>query len=150
MPYDEAHFSAIREEVQRHLEDAEASKLGHWNAARVFERSHRLYLGLPATLLSIILAWLVSSQAKAALPGLGTGGAFTLFTAVTTYFIIDVFAYRSSKALVSICILGLQFFIGSEVLGIAGGVSTAVFIGWIGVVVFMLQKVAPAIQMNSR
>jgi hypothetical protein len=62
--------------------------------------------------------------------------------------IIDVFAYRSSKALVSICILGLQFFIGSEILGIASVISAAVFLGWIGVVVFMLQKVAPPIQVR--
>ncbi len=62
--------------------------------------------------------------------------------------IIDVFAYRSSKALVSICILGLQFFLGSEVLGVTSAVSVAVFLGWIAVVVFMLQRVAPAIQMK--
>ena len=62
--------------------------------------------------------------------------------------IIDVFAYRSSKALVSICILGLQFFIGSEILGIASAISAAVFLGWIGVVVFMLQKVAPPIHVK--
>lgn len=59
--------------------------------------------------------------------------------------IIDVFAYRSSKALVALCVLGLQFCLGSEILGIASAVSTAVFIGWIAVVVFMLQRVAPAI-----
>jgi ATP/ADP translocase len=57
--------------------------------------------------------------------------------------IIDVFAYRSSKALVSICILALQFFIGSEILAFTSVLSTAVFLGWIAVVVFMLRKVAP-------
>lgn len=64
--------------------------------------------------------------------------------------IIDVFAYRSSKALVSVCILGLQLFLGSEILGITSVVSTAVFLGWIAVVVFMLRKVAPAIQLNHK
>jgi ATP/ADP translocase len=56
--------------------------------------------------------------------------------------IIDVFAYRSSKALVSICILSLQFFLGSEILGIVSGLAAAVFIGWIGVVFFMLRKLS--------
>jgi len=58
--------------------------------------------------------------------------------------IIDVFAYRSSKALVSVFIMGLQLLVGSDILGIASGVSCAVFIGWIAVVALLLQKVAPA------
>ncbi len=64
--------------------------------------------------------------------------------------IIDVFAYRSSKALVSVCILGLQLFLGFEILSITSAVSTAVFLGWIAVVVFMLRKVAPEIQISQR
>ncbi len=37
--------------------------------------------------------------------------------------IIDVFAYRSSKALVSVCILCLHFCIAKDLLGIVGGVG---------------------------
>jgi ATP:ADP antiporter, AAA family len=62
--------------------------------------------------------------------------------------IIDVFAYRSAKALVSICILGLQFFLGSEILGVTSVVSTVVCLGWIAVVIFMFQRVAPPIQVR--
>ena len=75
MPIDDKQFEAVREEVQRHLEDTEVSKLGHWDAARIYERVHRYYLGLPATLLSILLAWLISSQTKTTLPTLGAGQA---------------------------------------------------------------------------
>lgn len=78
MPNDDKHFAAVTEEVQRHLEDTESSKLGHWYAARIYERFHKLYLGLPATLLSIMLAWLISSQAKAALPSGGAGYALLI------------------------------------------------------------------------
>jgi ATP/ADP translocase len=62
--------------------------------------------------------------------------------------IIDVFAYRSSKALVSVCILALQFFLGTEILGMTSAVSVAICLGWIGVVVFLFQRVAPALQMK--
>jgi len=58
--------------------------------------------------------------------------------------IIDVFAYRSAKALVAFCILALQIFFGKEILHITGWVSAAVFLGWIAVVVLLLQKVAPS------
>jgi hypothetical protein len=75
VPFDEAHFRIIGEEVQRHLEDTEASKLGHWHAARVYDRVHRMYLGLPATLLSIGLAWLLSGETQKSLPNTGIAAA---------------------------------------------------------------------------
>lgn len=53
--------------------------------------------------------------------------------------IIDVFAYRSSKALVSLSILGLQAVAGIYLLEVASYVSIAIFIGWIFVVFFMLR-----------
>ncbi len=62
--------------------------------------------------------------------------------------IIDVFAYRSSKALVSICILSLQLLVGIEILGLVSGLAIAVFLGWIGVVLFLLRKAVPAIQLK--
>lgn len=64
MPFDETHFRIISEEVQRHLEDTEVSKLGHWYAAQIYDRIHRMYLGLPATLLSVGLAWLLSGETQ--------------------------------------------------------------------------------------
>lgn len=65
MPYDDTHFLSIKLEVKRHLEDAETSKLAHWEAARVYEYRHKFYVGLPALLLSLLLTWLLSSDTKA-------------------------------------------------------------------------------------
>lgn len=64
MPYDQKHFESVKEEVLRHLEDTETSKLAHWNAAAVYERRHKLFIGLPATLLSLMLTWILSSDVK--------------------------------------------------------------------------------------
>ncbi len=71
MPLDSDHFDLIREEINRHLIDTQSSKLGHWHAARIYERTHKFYLGLPATIFSIVLAWLISSQTQTALPDIG-------------------------------------------------------------------------------
>jgi ATP/ADP translocase len=57
--------------------------------------------------------------------------------------IIDVFAYRSSKALVSLSIISLQAIAGIYLLEVASYVSVAIFIGWIFVVFFMLRHDAP-------
>jgi hypothetical protein len=64
MAYDDAHFASIRLEVHRHLEDTETSKLAHWDAAAVYERRHKLFIGLPALVLSLLLTWLLSSDTK--------------------------------------------------------------------------------------
>jgi len=50
--------------------------------------------------------------------------------------IIDVFAYRTSKALVAIAILVLQLVAGSYLLPLAPYLSIAVFLGWIAVVYY--------------
>lgn len=71
MKNDDSHFDAVKEEIQRHLEDTELSKLGHWAAAQRYERVHKIWLGLPATVLSIVLAWIVSSPTRSALPDSG-------------------------------------------------------------------------------
>lgn len=52
--------------------------------------------------------------------------------------VIDVFAYRSSKALVSLSILSLQAIAGIYLLELASYVSIVVFVLWILVVFFML------------
>jgi AAA family ATP:ADP antiporter len=57
--------------------------------------------------------------------------------------VIDVFAYRSSKALVSLSILGLQLFSGTHLLTYVSSASIAVFLFWIGVVWFLLRKHYP-------
>lgn len=64
MANDSNHFESVCLEVMRHLEDTETSKLGHWYAAEVYEKYNKYLIGIPATLFSIILTWLVSSQAK--------------------------------------------------------------------------------------
>jgi AAA family ATP:ADP antiporter len=60
--------------------------------------------------------------------------------------VIDVFVYRSSKALVAICILALQWTVGSELLALTSQISIAVFIAWIALVFFMLRRHAPIMQ----
>jgi ATP/ADP translocase len=54
--------------------------------------------------------------------------------------IIDVFAYRTSKALVSLAILLLQALAGVYLLDVSTYVSFAVFAAWMGVVVFMFRN----------
>lgn len=54
--------------------------------------------------------------------------------------VIDVFAYRSSKALASILILGLQAMIGSAFLPILNGGSILLFVLWVGSVIVLLKE----------
>lgn len=61
---DKDHFRIILKEVKRHLEDTETSKLAHWHAAAVYEKRHKFYIGLPATILSILLTWILSAEFK--------------------------------------------------------------------------------------
>ena len=65
MAHNEAHFASVKKELLRHLEDTETSKLAHWDAAAVYDRRHKLFIGLPATLLSLLLTWMLSSDVKA-------------------------------------------------------------------------------------
>ncbi len=53
--------------------------------------------------------------------------------------VIDVFAYRSSKALVSLSILALQAVSGIYLLEVASYVSLSIFVLWISIVFFMLR-----------
>lgn len=57
--------------------------------------------------------------------------------------VIDVFAYRSSKALVSVCILGLQFFSGANLLPWASIAGVGVLFIWLLTVWFLLRKHYP-------
>jgi ATP/ADP translocase len=54
--------------------------------------------------------------------------------------IIDVFAYRTSKALVSLCVLGLQIFAGAELLPYVSYLTVSILILWIAVVWFLLRR----------
>ena len=65
MAHDDAHFASVKLEVLRHLEDSEVSKLAHWSAAAVYDRRHKIFIGLPATLLSLLLTWMLSADVKA-------------------------------------------------------------------------------------
>ncbi|MGH9893394.1 MAG: SLATT domain-containing protein [bacterium] len=62
MAHDQEHYELAYREVQRHLEDSETSKLAHWYAASVYERRHRLLIGIPATVLALVLTWLLSAS----------------------------------------------------------------------------------------
>ena len=53
--------------------------------------------------------------------------------------IIDVFAYRSSKALVSLAILGLQIFATATILKVVSFVSVLFFAAWLFFVYFFLR-----------
>ncbi len=57
--------------------------------------------------------------------------------------VIDVFAYRTAKALVSLIILGMQGLVGSSLLKVVTYLSFAIFIGWMFVVAFMLRQDVP-------
>lgn len=54
--------------------------------------------------------------------------------------VIDVFAYRSSKALVSITVLAIQAMAGAAILFYVNTLSIALFIAWMGLVWFMFKK----------
>lgn len=54
--------------------------------------------------------------------------------------IIDVFAYRTSKALISFGLILLQVVAGSNLLQIASYASIAVFMGWFGAVAVLFRK----------
>lgn len=56
------YYLILYEEVARHLEDSETSKLSHFNVAEVYERRHKYWLGLPTTIAALLLAWLVSQK----------------------------------------------------------------------------------------
>ena len=56
------HYEIVLKEITRHLEDSETSKLAHWTAGAVYEKRHKFYLGLPTTIISLLLAWLLSTQ----------------------------------------------------------------------------------------
>ena len=53
--------------------------------------------------------------------------------------VIDVFAYRTAKALVSVSILGLQTLVTGSLLKVVTYISFAVFVCWMIVVAFMLR-----------
>lgn len=54
--------------------------------------------------------------------------------------IIDVFAYRTSKAVVSVVLLTLQAVAGSFLLELTGYISVAVFLGWLLTVAILFKK----------
>lgn len=54
--------------------------------------------------------------------------------------IIDVFAYRTSKALVSISLLLMQIVAGAYLVQIAGYLSILVFIGWLATVAILFRR----------
>lgn len=90
MALDEAHFELVQDEVQRHLEDTETSKLAHWRAAQAYDRIHRLYLGLPATLLSIGLAWFLSRATQTSLSSTGASQALNLSIPIAVSLIVSL------------------------------------------------------------
>ncbi len=57
--------------------------------------------------------------------------------------IIDVFAYRTCKAAISLVILALQVLAGAAILTYVNAISIALFLLWMGLVVYMFRKSAP-------
>lgn len=55
-----SHFEYIASEYEKHLEDAETSKLGHFNAAGTFEKRYKI-LAITTALTGVILVWLLTS-----------------------------------------------------------------------------------------
>lgn len=54
--------------------------------------------------------------------------------------VIDVFAYRTSKAVASLVLLGLQFWVGNRVFAISSSVSIAIFVLWLATVALLFRK----------
>lgn len=54
--------------------------------------------------------------------------------------IIDVFAYRTSKAIISLGLLALQVVAGNYLLAITSYASIGVFLAWLGVVALLFRK----------
>jgi len=54
--------------------------------------------------------------------------------------IIDVFAYRTSKALVSFGLIALQAVASSYILQLTSYLSILIFIGWLGTVAFLFRR----------
>lgn len=54
--------------------------------------------------------------------------------------VIDVFAHRTSKAFASCLLIGLEWFVGSQVFALANYLLFAVFLGWFAVVAFLFKK----------
>jgi ATP/ADP translocase len=54
--------------------------------------------------------------------------------------VIDVFAYRTSKAVVAFFLLGIQFFAGMQLLSWITPISIAILLLWLGVVWFVLRR----------
>jgi ATP:ADP antiporter, AAA family len=57
--------------------------------------------------------------------------------------VIDVFAYRTAKALVALSIFGLQIFAGTQLHSWVNGAMLGVLVFWLGVVWFMLRRHYP-------
>ncbi|ORM82334.1 hypothetical protein HA38_21175 [Pantoea allii] len=105
MLFDQSHYNKVANEMERHREDTETSKLAHWRAAAKYERRHKLYIGLPATILSVFLTWLLSSEAKDMLTGsesaqrLLANGAILLSLIVSTLSGLSTFLNFNELAL---------------------------------------------------
>jgi len=54
--------------------------------------------------------------------------------------VIDVFAHRTSKALASFMLIGLEWFVGERVFSLANYLLFVIFIGWFAVVAFLFKK----------
>lgn len=59
---DEKYLEIIEDEVERHLEDSETSKLSHFYAAARYEKIHKFWIGLPTTIAALLLSWLVAQK----------------------------------------------------------------------------------------
>lgn len=96
MKFDQEHFLIVNKEIQRHCEDTKTSKLAHWHAAKMYEKIHRIYIGLPATVLSIILAWFVSADAQKLISTEGTGSGWISQIPVVLGLIISILSGLSA------------------------------------------------------
>lgn len=90
MTCNQTHFTAVRLEVLRHLEDTETSKLAHWDAAAVYGRRHKYYIGLPALVMSLVLSWMLSSEAKTTLMDTGWVGQVVRSVPVVLSLLVSV------------------------------------------------------------
>lgn len=61
-------MSKYFEELQRHLEDCENSKMRHFDFSDISDRRRRLLASINSIVLALILAWVLSTQLETILP----------------------------------------------------------------------------------
>lgn len=64
--------------------------------------------------------------------------------------VIDIFAYRSSKAVASLLLLGAQFYIGAAIFSLAKTIAFAILTAWLILVLLLFRKKSEQVAIESK